>query len=118
MSLKKFKQINYKKILIFLLAFLLGVIAGYLVLSPSYALYEEKKNFDVINGTVEDPGDIYFAYYVDGVISRNMPLQNTGYTLDETKSGLCQIFRPLFGRVSELEMDFSKLSGDKYPIEE
>ena len=32
--------------------------------------------------------------------------------------GLCQIFRPLFGRVSELEMDFSKLSGDKYPIEE
>ena len=86
MPLKKFKQINYKKILIFLLIFLLGVIAGYLVLSPSYALYEEKKNFDVINGNVEDPGDIYFAYYVDGVISRNMPLQNTGYTLDEEKS--------------------------------
>ena len=86
MPLKKFKQINYKKILIFFLFFLLGVLAGYLVLSPSYALYEEKKNFDVINGTVEDPGDIYFAYYIDGVISRNMPLQNTGYTLDETKS--------------------------------
>ena len=86
MSLKKFKQINYKKILIFFLFFLLGVVAGYLVLSPSYALYEEKKDFDVINGTVEDPGDIYFAYYIDGVISRNMPLQNTGYTLDETKS--------------------------------
>ena len=86
MSLKKFKQINYKKILIFFLFFLLGVVAGYLVLSPSYALYEEKKNFDVINGTVEDPGDIYFAYYIDGVISRNMPLQNTGYTLDEAKS--------------------------------
>ena len=86
MSLKKFKQINYKKILIFFLFFLLGVVAGYLVLSPSYAFYEEKKNFDVINGTVEDPGDIYFAYYIDGVISRNMPLQNTGYTLDEAKS--------------------------------
>ena len=86
MSLKKFKQINYKKILIFFLFFLLGVVAGYLVLSPSYALYEEKKDFDVINGTVEDPGDIYFAYYIDGVISRNIPLQNTGYTLDETKS--------------------------------
>ncbi len=86
MSLKKFKQINYKKILIFFLFFLLGVVAGYLVLSPSYALYEEKKDFDVINGTVEDPGDIYFAYYIDGVISRNMPVQNTGYTLDEAKS--------------------------------
>ena len=55
-------------------------------MSPSYALYEEKKDFDVINGTVEDPGDIYFAYYIDGVISRNMPVQNTGYTLDEAKS--------------------------------
>ena len=86
MPLKKFKQINYKKILIFFLFFLLGVVAGYLVLSPSYALYEEKKDFDVINGTVEDPGDIYFAYYIDGVISRNMPVQNTGYTLDEAKS--------------------------------
>ena len=90
MSLKKFKQINYKKILIFFLFFLLGVVAGYLVLSPSYAFYEEKKNFDVINGVVEDPGDIYFAYYIDGVISRNMPTQNTGYTLDETKSN-CNI---------------------------
>ena len=52
----------------------------------SYALYEEKKNFDAINGTVEEAGDIYFAYYVDGTISRSMPLQNTGYTLDEEKS--------------------------------
>ncbi len=86
MSLKKFKQINYKKVTILFLIFLLGVVAGYLVLYPSYAYYEEKKNFDVVNGTVEDPGDIYFAYYVDEVISRNMPAQNTGYTLDETKS--------------------------------
>ena len=86
MPLKKFKQINYKKILNFFLIFLLGVVAGYLVLYPSYALYEEKKNFDVIYGNTEEPGDIYFAYYVDGTISRNMPNQNTGYTLDVEKS--------------------------------
>ena len=86
MPLKKFKQINYKKVTILFLIFLLGVVAGYLFVYPSYAYYEEKKNFDVVNGTVEDPGDIYFAYYVDGNISRNMPAQNTGYTLDETKS--------------------------------
>lgn len=86
MSLKKFKQINYKKVTILFLIFLLGVVAGYLVLYPSYAYYEESKNFDVINGTVEDPGDIYFAYYIDGTISRNMPSQNTGYTLDTEKS--------------------------------
>lgn len=82
MSLKKFKQINYKKVTILFLIFLLGVVAGYLVLYPSYAYYEESKNFDVINGTVEAPRDIYFAYYIDGIISRNMPAQNIGYTLD------------------------------------
>ena len=86
MSLKKFEQINYKKVTILFLLFLLGVVAGYLVLYPSYAYYEESKNFDVINGTIEDPGDIYFAYYIDGIISRNMPSQNTGYTLDTEKS--------------------------------
>ena len=86
MSLKKFKQINYKKVTILFLIFLLGAVAGYLVLYPSYAYYEENKNFDVINGTVEDPGDIYFTYYIDGIISRNMPSQNTGYTLDTEKS--------------------------------
>ncbi len=87
MELKKYKDNNYKRksYAILVIGFLLLSISSYLFYK-SYALYEEKKDFDVINGTVEDPGDIYFAYYIDGVISRNMPLQNTGYTLDETKS--------------------------------
>ena len=87
MELKKYKDNNYKRksYVILVIGFLLLSISSYLFYK-SYALYEEKKDFDVINGTVEDPGDIYFAYYVDGVISRNMPLQNTGYTLDEAKS--------------------------------
>ena len=87
MELKKYKDNNYKRksYVILVIGFLLLSVSSYLFYK-SYALYEEKKDFDVINGTVEDPGDIYFAYYIDGVISRNMPLQNTGYTLDETKS--------------------------------
>ena len=87
MELKKYKENNYKRksYVILVIGFLLLSISSYLFYK-SYALYEEKKDFDVINGTVEDPGDIYFAYYIDGVISRNMPLQNTGYTLDEEKS--------------------------------
>ena len=52
----------------------------------SFAVFSEEKNFNVINGEVQDPGDIYFAYYVDGVITRNMPSQNTGYKLDTEKS--------------------------------
>ena len=86
MKLEKFKIKKPKKIAIIIFVFMLGIITGYVIFYQSYAFYEERKDFDVINGTVEDPGDIYFAYYIDGVISRNMPLQNTGYTLDETKS--------------------------------
>ena len=86
MELKKYKNRNKRKPYVILtIGFFLILISGYFFYQ-SYALYEESKNFDVINGTVEDPGDIYFAYYIDGVISRNMPLQNTGYTLDESKS--------------------------------
>ena len=87
MELKKYKDNNYKRksYVILVIGFLLLSISSYLFYK-SYAFYEERKNFDVINGIVEDPGDIYFAYYIDGVISRNIPVQNTGYTLDETKS--------------------------------
>ena len=86
MKLEKFKIKNPKKIAIIVFAFMIGIITGYIIFYRSYAFYEENKNFDVINGTVEDPGDIYFAYYIDGTISRNMPMQNTGYTLDDEKS--------------------------------
>ena len=86
MKLEKFKIKNHKKIAMIAFTFMIGIITGYVIFYRSYAFYEENKNFDVINGTVEDPGDIYFAYYIDGEISRKMPPQNTGYTLDETKS--------------------------------
>ena len=86
MKLEKFKIKSHKKIVMIAFTFMIGIITGYVIFYQSYAFYEENKNFDVINGTVEDPGDIYFAYYIDGEISREMPTQNTGYTLDETKS--------------------------------
>ena len=86
MKLEKYKESHRKRKIIYSLVGLILLSLGIFLFYQSYAFYEEKKNFDVINGTVEDPGDIYFAYYIDGVISRNMPLQNKGYTLDETKS--------------------------------
>ena len=39
-----------------------------------------------MEGTVNDPGDIYFAYYIDGIFSEDLPKQNTEYTLDTTAS--------------------------------
>ena len=86
MPLKKFKIKNTKLFASLLAFFFIGLFAGYIVFSKSYAYYEEKKDFNIINGTVEEAGDIYFAYYIDGIISRNMPLQNTGYILDVEKS--------------------------------
>ena len=86
MKLEKYKESHRKRKIIYSLVGLILLAISVFLFYQSYAFYEEKKNFDVINGTVEDPGDIYFAYYIDGVISRNMPAQNAGYTLDETKS--------------------------------
>lgn len=86
MKLKKFKITNKKQIFIVIFSIFIGLILGYFLFGNSYAFYEENKDFDVINGMMEDPGDIYFAYYIDGEMSRNMPIQNTGYTLDSDKS--------------------------------
>ena len=86
MELKKFKLKNKRQTFIIIFSIFIGLILGYFLFGNSYAFYEEKKDFDVIDGTVDDPGDIYFAYYIDGTISRNMPAQNTGYTLDTEKS--------------------------------
>ena len=61
--------------------FLVGVFLG-----TSVASFPEDKDFNVINGRVQDPGDIYFAYYVDGQIIRELPSQNTGYIFDEEQS--------------------------------
>ena len=86
MELKKYKNRNKRKpYVLIIIGFLLISISTYLFYE-SYALYEEAKDFDIINGNVEDPGDIYFAYYIDGEISREMPKQNTGYVFDEEKS--------------------------------
>ena len=86
MKLKRFKENTKKKIIVISFTVLCLLLIAGVYLYTSYAFYEETKNFNVINGSVEDPGDLYFAYYVDGKVSRTMPSRNTGYTLDTTNS--------------------------------
>lgn len=86
MQLKKFKKLNYRNNLIIVIFILLIIGLASVYLYKTYAIFTSNKQFNVINGTVGDPGDIYFAYYVDGKITRSMPTQNTGYTLNEEKS--------------------------------
>ena len=82
----KYKEPNLKrKIIIVTLVFSVLLISG-MCLYKAFAAFSEQKQFNVINGTVSDPGDIYFAYYVDDKITRDIPTQDSGYTLDTTKS--------------------------------
>ena len=87
LKLKKFKGNNSRRKVIIITTIILSILLlSGIYLYSSFAVFSEEKHFNVINGTVQDPGDIYFAYYVDGEITRSMPKQNTGYKLDTEKS--------------------------------
>ncbi len=86
LKLQKFKENDNKRKVIVIAVIISVLLLSGVYLYSSFAVFSEEKNFNVINGTVSDPGDIYFAYYVDGNITRNMPSQNTGYKLDTEKS--------------------------------
>ena len=84
--LERLKNKKKKMIyIVFSITIMILVLLG-LLLFQSYAVFTEEKHFNVINGTVSDPGDIYFAYYVDNEITRNIPSKGSGYTLDTEKS--------------------------------
>ncbi len=86
MKLEKFKEkSNKRKFIIGFTISCILLLAG-VFLGTSFANFTEDKNFNVINGKAQDPGDIYFAYYVDGEITRELPEQNTGYIFDEESS--------------------------------
>ena len=86
LKLQKFKENNSKrKIIVIMMIFSILVLSG-IYLYKTYALFTEERHFNVINGSVQDPGDIYFAYYVDNNITREMPKKGSGYTLDTEKS--------------------------------
>ena len=86
MKLHKFRDRNNKKFAFIFIGVVFLFLLGGIYLYSSFAVFNEEKHFNVINGEIQDPGDIYFAYYVDGEITRSMPKQNTGYKLDNEKS--------------------------------
>ena len=101
-------------IFLFVLVFLNGIFY-YVYFGKSYAVFENNKKFNVINGTVSDPGDIYFAYYVDGEITRDMPKQNTGYTLSEEKSNCTNGVTPNWNNATwTFEANYSNYNATDY----
>ena len=85
LKLKKYKENNSKIIVGIFLVLIVFALSG-VYLYKTYAVFTSDKQFNIINGEIGDPGDIYFAYYVDNNITREMPKKGTGYTLDTTKS--------------------------------
>ena len=85
LKLKKYKENNSKIIVGIFCVLIIFALSG-VYLYRTYATFTEEKKFNVINGEIQDPGDIYFAYYVDDTITKEMPKQNTGYTLDTEKT--------------------------------
>ena len=115
MKLERFKEKNNKKrfIVIFTVCCIL-LLAGVLLYN-SFAVFTEEKEFNVINGRYQDPGDIYFAYYVDGVITRDLPKQNTGYIFDEEQSNCTNGVVPTFDNSSwTFEANYSNYNATDY----
>ncbi len=86
MKLKKFKEKNNKRIGIILFTITCILLVSGVMLYRTFAIFEVRTNQNVIKGTVQDPGDIYFAFYKDNQIQKEMPKKEDGYVLDEEAS--------------------------------
>ena len=86
MKLEKYKQRNPKKIGIAVFTITCVLLIAFVFIYSSFASFETNETRSFINGNVVDPGDLYFAFYVDGVISSTMPGKGEGYVLDKEKT--------------------------------
>ena len=115
MRLKKFKMSNNKRKIIVTMIILSVLLLSGIYLYNSFAVFTEEKHFNVMNGEIGDPGDIYFAYYVDGEITRSMPSQNTGYTLDTEKSNCTNGVTPNWNNATwTFEANYSNYNATDY----
>ena len=92
MKLKKFKEKDNKRIGIIVFTVACILLVSGVILYRTFAIFEVKTNQNVIKGTVQDPGNIYFAFYQKNeesgeyLIQKDMPDLEKGYVLDEVQS--------------------------------
>ncbi len=87
MKLQKFKERNNKQksIILFTIACVLLITGVFLY--KTFASFQVIENEDLINGNVSDPGDIYFAFYKNGKLTKEIPTEEEGdFFLDENAS--------------------------------
>ncbi len=86
MKLKRFKEKDKKKVGIIIFTVCCVLFIAGVFFFQSFALFETHQDFNVIRGNVEDSGDLYFTFYVDGVISKTMPQKEDNYFFER---GVC-----------------------------
>ena len=86
MKLEKFKQKDPKKIGITIFTIVCILLIAGVFFYTSFASFETHDEFNIIEGTVGSNGDLYFAFYVDNVISKTMPQKGEGYKIDKEKT--------------------------------
>ncbi len=115
MKLEKFKEKDNKRKFIIIFTVCCVLLLAGIFLYTTYAVFTEEKEFNVINGTYQDPGDIYFAYYVDGQITRELPKQNTGYIFDAEQSNCTNGVIPVFDNSTwEFTAKYSNYNATNY----
>ncbi len=86
MKLEKYKPKDPKKIGITIFTVVCVLLVAGVFLYTSFASFETNETFNIIKGEVQDPGDLYFAFYIDDEISSRMPQKGEGYVLDTEKT--------------------------------
>ena len=86
MKLEKFKQRDPKKIGITIFTIVCILLVAGVFFYTSFASFQVQQNFNIIEGTVGSNGDLYFAFYVDDVISKTMPQKGEGYKINKEKT--------------------------------
>ena len=86
MKLERFKERDNKKTNVIIFTFVCLILVSVIYLYKSYATYYVSDSKNIIEGTIQDMGDVLFAVYIDDVISKDVPAKNTGYVFDEETS--------------------------------
>lgn len=86
MKLKKFTIKNNVKTSILVLGVICILLITLSFFLRSFAIYEDVKNFKIINATIPDPGDVLLSYYLDGNFSNQIPSRLDNYMFDAEHS--------------------------------
>ncbi len=89
MELRKFKEKNPKKvgIIVFTISCIL-LISG-VILYRTFAIFQVNETQNMIEGNIQDEGDIRFMVYIDDVLQKDVPSKDSGYSLD-TSTSYCE----------------------------